>query len=178
MTHYDITMTNAIAICTYIVTWQWVHHNAQWCCYQPLLLGIRQTPIPHVIPLTIYCVCFSPTPTPPPPLWHVAVFEWFILFLAQPSIVCVCVCMCVYVCVCVCLWSLVLHMAGTWYNSLDSHLSLSFNSKDNGIYCAQLFTCFTEVHIKLYWTLLKRFICHWAPMLKSKRFPRNGNLIL
>ncbi len=93
----------------------------------------------------------------------------------QPSVVCVCgsaqccmsvwispvvcVCECVWIspvlCVCesaqccVCVsWSLALHLAGTWYNSLHSRPSLSFNSKDSGVYCSQLFICF--IHSFLY----------------------------
>ncbi len=48
-------------------------------------------------------------------------------------------------------WILVLHMAGTQYNSLDSLLSLSFNSKDSGVYCSQLFYMLHDsVYIKLH----------------------------
>ncbi len=43
---------------------------------------------------------------------------------------------------------------------------------------SQLFTCFTKVHIKLHWTLLKKYICYWATMLKSRGFPEMDNPIL
>ncbi len=82
----------------------------------------------------------------------------------------------VFVCVCVCVWwSLVVHMAGTWYNSLDNTLSLSFNSEDGGVYYSRLFTCFMKVHRKLNWTLFNKNICHWAPMLTIEDF-KNGKL--
>ncbi len=48
-------------------------------------------------------------------------------------------------------WSFALHMAGTWYNSLDNHLLLLFNSEDGGVYWSWLFTCFMKVQIYSGW---------------------------
>ncbi len=59
-------------------------------------------------------------------------------------------------------------MGGTWYTSLDSHLSLSFNSEDGGVYCSWLFTCFTKVYIKLCQTLLKDILL-WLNWLLAKK---------
>ncbi len=78
-----------------------------------LLWSTRWRPVPHVIPLLIYCFWFSPTHVHPTPfnLHHDIWLHFnYILFLDQPSVmwVCgsaqcsVCVCVCVFVCVCVC----------------------------------------------------------------------------
>ncbi len=139
----------------------------------------RQRPIPRVIPLIIYCFWFSPTPSRPPSLrmtcdcipmiycfWISPVLSESV---GQPS---------VGVCPGACAMELVSHMANTYNdNSLDSCLSLSFNSENSDLYCSWLFTCFKKVHKNL-WTLLKKYICHWRPMVKWWGFPKMENLIL
>ncbi len=110
----------------------------------------------HATPTFMTCCCIS-------------------MFLHQPSILWVCGS--AQRCVCV-PWSLSLHMAGTWYNSLDSQFSLSFNSVDGGEFCSQHFSSLTKVHIKLHWTLLRKYIYHWVPILKNRGFPEMETPIL
>ncbi len=47
---------------------------------------------------------------------------------------------------------------------------VSFNSEDGSVYCSWPLTCFMKVCIKLHWTLLKRYICHWRQMWKIGYF--------
>ncbi len=65
-----------------------------------------------------------------------------------------------------------------WYNTLDSHLSLQINLADGGVYCSWLFTCFMKVHTSLYWIVIKPYIYHGVPMLKTMGLPEMRNPIL
>ncbi len=147
-----------------------------WIEYTHICKLTRWRPIPHVISLMMYCFWFSHTHLTPfitcvciskiCYLWISMVSHCSVCmcispvlyeYVDQPSVVCVCVC----VCVCV-------DQPGTWSRQ-SPFIVIQLRGRCYLLFTA--FTCFTTVHIKLHWAILKRiiyiYIYHWVSMTSN-----------